>query len=60
MCVRGLFMLLHNENLREFTWLDTSFEITKALNKLYTKPNRKDSLQNEHILIQYLLSFTKA
>jgi hypothetical protein len=53
-------MLLHNENLREFTWLDTSFEITKALNKLYTKPNRKDSLQNEHILIQYLLSFTKA
>jgi len=51
-------MLLHIDNLREYNWLEISFEIAKTLNSIY-EIDRKP-IENDHILMHFLKSMSKA
>ena len=46
-------MLMHNDRLSDYKWIEVYYELSKVLNQVY------QGLDKEHILMEYLQSLTR-
>lgn len=64
MCLRGLLMLMHNDQFSDFDWFDISNEILSLFLELFSKAadsahRQIDDLEKHSLIVQYLVALRK-
>lgn len=64
MCLRGLLMLMHNDQFSDFDWFEISNEILELFLELFVKAadasHREISdLEQHDLVVQYLVALSK-
>jgi hypothetical protein len=61
MCLRGVLMLMHSDQMNDFDWFDVSNELLELFLKLFSKAadisrRELDDLDKHDLIVQYLVS----
>lgn len=64
MCLRGLLMLMHNDQFSDFDWFEISNEILELFLELFAKPadashREVKELEQHALVVQYLVALSK-